>query len=118
MGTHPIFESDFDCLTEKCFGDVQKSTSMEIMVKQSANSSPAPEFKIIRDANEMGRSSFHSSRRTSLLYSQSLRLDKFLDEHNVDDTFGSDIKQVPEGMPRLTTSISKSSSFRKLSDTI
>jgi len=19
MGTHPIFESDFDCLTEKCF---------------------------------------------------------------------------------------------------
>ena len=54
----------------------------------------------------------------SLLYSQSLRLDKFLDEHNVDDTFGSDIKQVPDGMPRLTTSISKSSSFRKLSDTI
>merc|ERR1712131_373352 len=33
MGTHPIFESDFDCLTEKCVGGL-KTWLVKLKVKE------------------------------------------------------------------------------------
>merc|ERR1712227_690535 len=35
MGTHPIFESDFDCLTEgmaRCYPEVKKSLSNQLLI--------------------------------------------------------------------------------------
>jgi len=44
MGTHPIFESDFDCLTEKMATDYMRSMLSELMGSQDNDGDEKSKF--------------------------------------------------------------------------